>query len=97
MKLHAVLLFALSFAGLAHADPPATAVEPTVISLHVGGQASIKEDHLRKVAIGDPAIADVQVSGTDELIVSGEGTGKTMLLAFHDDGSRSVYLVQVDP
>src|SRR6478735_6833110 len=65
-------LLAISVALVLSADP----------SLHVspGRQEVLRVPGVTKVALGNPAIADVRVTGSGELLVSGRQRGSTSLL-----------------
>ena len=50
---------------------------------------------LERVAIGDPAVADVKVLDEDRLEVHGLSPGKTLLLAWMRDGSRRSWEIEI--
>jgi pilus assembly protein CpaC len=86
-RLSLTLVVALSFNALASgstapATAPASAVAPTPVIVARGGEKVLTVAALSRVAIGDPAVADVSVSGTDTLVIKGVSSGQTTLLVW---------------
>lgn len=52
------------------------------LQLAVGGQKSLTLPGIQRVAVGDPAIADIKTIGHSELIVIGASPGRTTLLVW---------------
>ncbi len=73
----------------------AMAQEGGSISLGVGTQRVLTIPGIQRVAVGDPAIADVKTIGNNQLLVIGSSEGKTTLLIWKGSGQRINYLVSV--
>ncbi|MFT3835765.1 MAG: pilus assembly protein N-terminal domain-containing protein [Myxococcaceae bacterium] len=73
----------------------AFAQEGGTIALGVGTQKVITVPGIQRVAIGDSAIADVKTIGNNQLLVIGQGEGKTTLLIWKSSGQRVSYLITV--
>jgi Flp pilus assembly secretin CpaC len=52
------------------------------LQLAVGGQKSLTLPGIQRVAVGDPAIADIKTIGHSELLVIGASAGHTTLLVW---------------
>jgi len=74
---------------------PALAQEGTQLSLGVGTQKVVNVPGITRIAVGDPAIADVKTIGNNQILVIGAGEGKTTLLVWKSSGQRVSYLVSV--
>jgi Flp pilus assembly secretin CpaC len=70
------------------------AVEQPSVRVEVGSVAVITVKGLKRIAVGDPAIADVRAT-SDMIQVQGVAEGKTTLLAWDNAGKRVAYLVHV--
>jgi pilus assembly protein CpaC len=88
VKLPAALAVALVAFG-------AQAQEGSTISLGVGTQKVITVPGINRIAVGDPAIADVKTIGNNQVLIIGAGEGKTTLLIWKGSGQRVSYLVSV--
>lgn len=81
---------------------PAWAGQPveaeTLIRVKVGEYFDFVPDRVRRVAVGDPAIADVMVLNKKEVLVLGKKPGVTSLLVWARTfgGQAKAYRVQVD-
>jgi pilus assembly protein CpaC len=73
----------------------ALAQEGSTVSLGVGSQKVLTIPGLSRVALGDPAIAEVKTLGSGQLLITGLGEGKTTLLVWKTSGQRVSYLVAV--
>ena len=75
MQLHrtAALLAVLATTALADGRP---------LGLSVGTQKTLSIPGIQRVALGDPAIADVKTLGNSELVVIGIAAGRTTLLVW---------------
>jgi len=73
----------------------ALAQEGTQLSLGVGTQKVVNVPGITRIAVGDPAIADVKTIGNSQILVIGAGEGKTTLLVWKSSGQRVSYLVSV--
>jgi pilus assembly protein CpaC len=73
----------------------ALAQEGSTISLGVGTQKVLPVPGVTRVAIGDPAVAEVKTLGSGQLLISGQGEGKTTLLVWKSSGQRVSYLIAV--
>lgn len=63
---------------------PAAPAEETV-TLKKGGTHELKMKDLSRAAVGDPEVADIQVSGKDALRIIGQKAGETTLLVWSGD------------
>jgi pilus assembly protein CpaC len=73
----------------------AAAAQDTTISLGVGTQRVITVQGINRIAVGDPSVADVKTIGNNQVLVIGQGEGKTTLLVWRSNGQRMSYLVIV--
>lgn len=73
----------------------AGAQEGTLIALGVGTQKVITVPGISRIAVGDPAVADVKTIGNNQVLIIGAGEGKTTLLIWKGSGQRVSYLVTV--
>lgn len=93
------LALAVALGGLGLVLPAAQADAPVqghVISLHVGGSADVSQAKLSRVAVGDPSVADIRVTGGDHLRVIAVDTGKTTLLVWSEgNGEPTSYVIDV--
>ncbi|HLL53411.1 MAG TPA: pilus assembly protein N-terminal domain-containing protein [Myxococcaceae bacterium] len=74
---------------------PALADESTNITLGVGTQKVISIPGIQRVAVGDGSIIDVKNIGNNQLLLAGQGEGKTTLIVWKSSGQRVTYLVSV--
>lgn len=74
---------------------PAFAQEGGPISLGVGTQKVLTVPGIQRVAIGDPAVAELRTIGNSQLLLIGQAEGKTTLLVWKTSGQRLSYLVTV--
>ncbi len=85
----------LALALLLSVAPAAAQPDAGTLTLGVGQQRVIQLGDVSRVAIGDPAIADVkQVGNGGELLLTGLGEGRTSLLVWRKSG-RAGYAVVV--
>lgn len=82
-------------AVMALAAATASAQDGNTISLGVGTQRVITVPGISRLAIGDPAVADVKTIGNNQVLVIGQAEGKTSLLIWKSSGQRLSYLVVV--
>ena len=87
--LLALAAFVLLHAGGAWAD------EGGNVALGVGTQKVLMVPGIQRVAVGDPAVADVRTIGNNQLLIIGASEGKTTLLVWKSSGQRVSYLVSV--
>lgn len=74
------LLLAAALANAGEANLP-------VISIESGKQLSYAYEHpIKQVAIGDPKVAEVQVTGKSRMLITAIQPGSTSLLLWHNDG-----------
>lgn len=77
---------------------PLGAQEADVLDLATGGQTVIETPaSITRVAIANPAIADVLPVAPTELVVNGKASGTTSLLVWDASGTRSAFNVKVSP
>lgn len=77
---------------------PLAAQEADVLNLATGGQSVIETPAtITRVAIADPAIADVLPVAPRELVVNGKASGTTSLLIWDASGTRSAFNIKVSP
>jgi len=97
MRSHLARLAGWALLGaLAAAVLPASAEAQTTTTLYVGVDRSHVlniTDPARKVAVANPAIADVQVISPTQLLVIGKGPGVTSLVIFSGKAPRHFDLV----
>jgi pilus assembly protein CpaC len=86
-----VLCAAIAVASPARADP-----SDNTIALGVGSQKVLTVPHVQRVAVGDPAIADVRaLEGTQQLLITGASEGRTTLIVWTGPDTRLMYLISV--
>ncbi len=73
----------------------AAVAQDTSIALGVGTQRVLTVQGISRIAVGDPSIADVKTIGNNQILVIGQGEGKTTLLVWRSNGQRQSYLVTV--
>ena len=84
-----VLIATLSFAAGAVSDAQ-------VLLLETGTHKLIREsENVARVAVGNPAIADVSVINQRELLITGKAEGITSLLVWPKRGAAMEYRVKV--
>lgn len=88
VSIFILLLLMTSFQGHARTDER--------ISILLGEQKSIKTGPLDRIAIGDPAIAEVKAlsDGTEVLIIA-KGTGTTNLILWEKGGHKQAISIEV--
>ncbi|MDY7226489.1 pilus assembly protein N-terminal domain-containing protein [Hyalangium rubrum] len=81
----------------AFAEPPAKGgpvkVDDT-ITVRAGNAKALKVPGVTRVALGDPDVGDVEVTGDDVLRIEGRKAGETTLIVWTDE-TRTVYRVVV--
>lgn len=77
------------------AGSSALAQEGSTISLGVGTQRVLSVPGVTRVALGNPAVAEVKTLGSGQLLISGLGEGRTTLLVWKNSGQRVSYIVVV--
>jgi pilus assembly protein CpaC len=98
-----VILFAVvTHAAASGSDIAQGSTDPTVqstsshtpgIYLYAGESIIRSADGLRRVAVGDPNVADVKVLEEDTFLINGVGTGYTTLMIWHHQGIDKINLV----
>jgi pilus assembly protein CpaC len=73
----------------------ATPKEGDTLALKKGETKTFVFSGVTRVAVGDPEIADIEVKGTDTLLIKGASEGKTTLLVWTKDKARRSYLIDV--
>ncbi len=63
---------------------PSTPPDETV-TLSKGGSQELKLKDMKRVAVGDPGVADIKLNGKDTLQLSGLAAGETTLLVWTGD------------
>ena len=66
-----------------------------VLELKAGAQKRLNVPGMSRVAVGDPAIADVSVLGGSSLEVKGVSEGKTSVIVWTKVGEKRSYEVHV--
>ncbi len=67
-----------------------------VLKLMVGESRVINVAYsIKKIAIGNPLVADVTMVSKKEILINGTGSGTTSLLVWNNNGSREKYYLQV--
>lgn len=67
----------------------------TTITLGVGTQKVITVPGVNRIAVGDPAVADIKTIGNNQVLIIGQSEGKTSLLLWRSSGQRTSYQVIV--
>ena len=92
MNRHTICAGVLISAGILMAAPAVHAAQPLNIGLNESRYLEI--GGLTRVAVGNPAIADVQLISGSELLVVGKKAGSTTLLVW-GGGTRQEYIIVV--
>ena len=92
MKRNSVFTSLLLSAGILLSAPAAMAA--TSLSVSINESRYVQEAGLSRVAVGNPAIADVQLLSAREFLLVGKQAGSTTLLVWSANG-RQEYLVTV--
>ena len=92
MKRDKVLTSLLLSAGILLSAPAAMAATP--LSVSINESRYVQEAGLSRVAVGNPAIADVQLLSAREFLLVGKQAGSTTLLVWGANG-RQEYIVTV--
>ncbi len=80
----------------APAAPQGHAEMGTPVKVAKGATTRLTIPGMKRVAIGDAAIADVRTSGSSALQITGLSPGKTTLLVWTAGNTRTAYLVTVE-
>jgi len=91
-KVHCLAGILLAITTLASSDSLA---QHSTVRLVVGQQSVLRVNNLRKVAIGDPSVADVRVINRKQILLVGKGQGSTNMTIWKRDGTRLTYDVHV--
>jgi len=67
-----------------------------VLELSVGEAKVVAVHSPKKVAVGDPAVADVQILSDKEILLNAKAEGSTTLIVWEADGNKSVTKVVVE-
>ena len=90
-------LVALSLVSIPSlADPaqaPAPAAAEEVLTVQAGGSKTLQVPGLTRVALGDPDIADVEVSGGNALRIDGRKAGETKLIIWTTSARKAYRIV----
>jgi len=89
LLLAGVGLWALTLMGVSTAQPPEGQQGAALIQLERGAIHTLEVDGLVRLAIGDPAVADVMVVSPSQLLIQARGSGKTSLLAWDKQGEHA--------
>lgn len=81
--------------ALAACSLQAFAQEGTNVALGVGTQKVISVPGASKIAVGDQSIADVRAIGNGQILIIGQGEGKTTLIVWKSSGQRVSFLITV--
>ena len=99
MKLLRVLV--LSLAGLLVAVPLTVSFaaqaqqQGAALTVKVGGKKVLDVADVTRVAVGDPAVADIRVGERDGIEVTGRSEGTTLLNVWRADGQKVSYQIVV--
>ena len=92
MKRNRVFTSLLLSTGILLSAPAAMAATP--LSVSINESRYVQEAGLSRVAVGNPAIADVQLLSAREFLLVGKQAGSTSLLVWNANG-RQEYIVTV--
>ena len=86
MLLPVLLILGWGLAAEA-APPPSTPISDDVIAVEVGTHKLVRQAQaVQRVAVGDPAIADINVINGREVLITGKKLGITSLLVWPGSG-----------
>lgn len=77
------------------ADAAVPKENDTTLALRTHEQRVVDVQRLKRVAVGDPAVADVKTLGDSQVLVTGMAPGKTSLIVWSADDSSREYVVSV--
>ena len=66
------------------------------VELKVGSTVTLTQKGLARLAVGDPDVADIEVSKAG-LTIKGAQVGSTTLILWYEDGKREVSEIHVTP
>lgn len=90
---HAVASGSSTGQALTDSAIPVKSPHPPGIYLYAGESMIKSADGLRRVAVGDPSVADVKILEEDTFLVNGVGAGHTSLMIWDDRGIGRIDLV----
>ncbi|OJH35035.1 type II and III secretion system protein family protein [Cystobacter ferrugineus] len=73
----------------------AQAQDSSTLNLGVGAQKVLSIPGMTRISIGDPGVAEVKALGPGQVLVLGQGEGKTTLLVWKGNGQRVTYNIAV--
>jgi pilus assembly protein CpaC len=89
-----VALTLLSVPGLAEpAGKPKQEASEEVLTVKAGNSKPLSVPGVTRVALGDPDIADVKLTGDDVLRIDGRKAGETNLLVWTKEGRKAYRIV----
>lgn len=80
----------------AFASPPAVpapAAAEEILTVKAGNARTLQAPGVTRVALGDPDIADVEVTGDDVLRIDGRKAGETQLIVWTPKGRKAYRIV----
>ena len=75
--------------GVAGSSLPATADQPTILSVQTGHSVVLDVQDLSRVAVGDGRIAGVVPIGTSQVVINGKSAGHTTVFIWSKTGRQS--------
>ncbi|WP_164010766.1 pilus assembly protein N-terminal domain-containing protein [Pyxidicoccus trucidator] len=88
--------YTLEVTGEAAKAPGVVSPPEETVTLKKGATRDVHVKGLMRVAVGDPKVADISVSGTDVVRVTASKVGETTLLVWSGDGKeRRAYRITV--
>lgn len=95
-RLVAVLLTASSLVGLdALGQARIAQAESTAIVLKVGSKKVLGVPDIARVAVGNPEVADIRVSGSSQIELTGRAEGSTTVHVWSHGGQKVTWSVTV--
>ncbi|MFL5321588.1 MAG: pilus assembly protein N-terminal domain-containing protein, partial [Myxococcaceae bacterium] len=95
-KAHNRVAFTVNVKGGSRGSSGSEAVREETVEVGTGELRTIELlQPVKRIAVGDPEIADVKVDGDSRLLVSGQSEGKTTVLVWLKDDTRVSYLAVV--
>jgi Flp pilus assembly secretin CpaC len=77
-------------------SPVATENPAQLISIGVGHQKSLFLTDVKRIAVGDPKVADAMVVGGREILLTGMAAGRTSLIIWRNNEARVSYVLKIE-
>jgi Flp pilus assembly secretin CpaC len=91
-----LLVWTITVVAAGAPDTDLTPGATKTVELKVGSTVTLTQKGLARLAVGDPDVADIEVSKAG-LTIKGAQVGSTTLILWYEDGKREVSEIRVTP